>query len=519
MAPSRTTSQRRSRGSGAERDPDPELLRPPRHQERQHRVDAEAAQRQGEERGRHQHRRRRRGHGRRVGQHRVQAAHVVDDDAARLLGQALQVVGDDGRRQPRVQDGDHLRRQPPVLERHVGGVRHVERAVDPLGLVAGQRVGADVGDDADDRAPARFADEADVLPHRLPSRPEPARGGGRHLDDRFAGAVALGERPAAGHPQAHHAAVVRRHDGEPEQRRGLPRRHRVALDLERSLGDAAGERQHVDERGAADAGHGPQPVFERAMERQAARRLAAVRVVGRQPRGDEAAGAEARVDARQRPQAADEEARGDHEQRGAGDLAGGQQPPDAAGRGAAARAAAGVQHGAQLQAQRVRDGRQAEGRPGDDREQGAEEQRAPLEHHRAEPRRLRRQDAREHGQERPGEQEPDGRADAGEQEMLGQELPGDAAGRAADRGPDADLALAGGGARQAQVGDVGAGDHQDDQRRRRQDAEPRGDAADERRLQRHDDEIAVPVVGHRPRELLAHVALEQPQFGLGLRRA
>ena len=32
------------------------------------------------------------------------------------------------------------------------------------------------------------------------------------------------------------------------------------------------------------------------------------------------------------------------------------------------------------------------------------------------------------------------------------------------------------------------------------------------------DEIAVPVLGHGPRELLAHVALEQPQFGLGLRR-
>ena len=57
---------------------------------------------------------------------------------------------------------------------------------------------------------------------------------------------------------------------------------------------------------------------------------------------------------------------------------------------------------------------------------------------------------------------------------------------------------------------------QHDQCRRRQDPEPRGDPADQRGLQRHDREIAVPLVGHGPGELLADVALEQPQLGLGL---
>jgi hypothetical protein len=101
--------------------------------------------------------------------------------------------------------------------------------------------------------------------------------------------------------------------------------------------------------------------------------------------------------------------------------------------------------------------------------------------------------------------------------VFRQKLPRNAARRAANRRADPDFALAGGGARQAQVGDVGAGNHEDDQRRRRQDAETRGDAADERHLQGHDLQVAVPIVGHLPGELLAHVLLEQPQLGLGPR--
>ena len=53
-------------------------------------------------------------------------------------------------------------------------------------------------------------------------------------------------------------------------------------------------------------------------------------------------------------------------------------------------------------------------------------------------------------------------ADAGEQQALGEQLPGNPESRGADRQPDAQLVPARRRARQQQVGDVGAGDQQDE---------------------------------------------------------
>ena len=58
--------------------------------------------------------------------------------------------------------------------------------------------------------------------------------------------------------------------------------------------------------------------------------------------------------------------------------------------------------------------------------------------------------------------------DQREQQAFGEQLPDDAAPRRANRQPDADLALAGDPAREQQVGDVRAPDHQDQAERKKE---------------------------------------------------
>ena len=68
----------------------------------------------------------------------------------------------------------------------------------------------------------------------------------------------------------------------------------------------------------------------------------------------------------------------------------------------------------------------------------------------------------------PGEQVAAGRGRHREQQVLGHQLADDAAPRGAERKADADLALARHAAREQQVGDVGATDHQDQSEREEQ---------------------------------------------------
>ena len=153
---------------------------------------------------------------------------------------------------------DHAGRQAAIFERRVDRQRHVHRAVDPFGLRARQVVREHVGDDADDGAPLGFADEADVSADGAAARPVAARGGSRDERDRRAGEIGVGERASGLQAQVHQRRVVRRDHVEAHQRRGLARFGDDSLNLDRSLGDRAGQRQRVDERHRAHARQRPQ---------------------------------------------------------------------------------------------------------------------------------------------------------------------------------------------------------------------------------------------------------------------
>ena len=129
----------------------------------------------------------------------------------------------------------------------------------------------------------------------------------------------------------------------PEQRRRLSLRQGVARQHDRALGNRAGQRQRVDERGAADAWCGLDLPFELAVEGQAALRGATDRLGGGNPRGHDLIGVKSWIAPRQRPQAAHQEPGGDQEEHGAGNLGDGQRSAQRCGHGGAGTARARIE--------------------------------------------------------------------------------------------------------------------------------------------------------------------------------
>ena len=103
-----------------------------------------------------------------------------------------------------------------------------------------------------------------------------------------------------------------------------------------------------------------------------------------------------------------------------------------------------------------------------------------------------------------GETEPDDAADERERQALRQELPGDPARARAERGVDRQLLLPRLGAHQEQVGDVRAGDQQDEPDRAEQHPQHPADVADDVDRQRPDVRPELHVLEHLPREARRH---------------
>ncbi len=106
------------------------------------------------------------------------------------------------------------------------------------------------------------------------------------------------------------------------------------------------------------------------------------------------------------------------------------------------------------------------------------------------------------------------RAAAGEGEALRQHLANESPRRAAERRADGELALARRGADEQQIGDVRAGDEEDEEHRARERRDRRPHTLDEVVVHRHDVEVRVG--GLHDREPLAQVGGHALGLGLGL---
>ena len=105
-----------------------------------------------------------------------------------------------------------------------------------------------------------------------------------------------------------------------------------------------------------------------------------------------------------------------------------------------------------------------------------------------------------------------------EQNAFGQKLTDDAPRTGAQRGADRNFFLAGHGARQQQIGHVGAGDQQDAGDRAEQDQQGAARVADHLLLQRDDAESQAAIGRIVLRMIVAQAGGERIHFGLGLGR-
>ena len=228
----------------AEREPDTQVSRLPRNQEREHAIHADASQdeREGGHRGQ-QRRRRRRGCDR-VGDYGGHRPHGAHDD---ILGTRREGSTDHGFElagvERRACDERHLCGHTIIFLRAMARVRHVDRSLHVVGNGVRQVVSPHVGDDADDRPPLLLADEAHPAIDRALLFPEPARR--RSVDNRHWRSVEVGSRkvPAGQDRNCHGLEIARRDYVQREERGRLRCRNDIAFDGQRSLRDGAGERQ------------------------------------------------------------------------------------------------------------------------------------------------------------------------------------------------------------------------------------------------------------------------------------
>jgi hypothetical protein len=179
------------------------------------------------------------------------------------------------------------------------------------------------------------------------------------------------------------------------------------------------------------------------------------------------------------------EAGADEEKEGQRDLGDDQRAAQAAGR----RAIAGA--GFELVGEVLARGRQrrgqAEDHAGEDRDEGGEEEDATSSARRTVARCPPERRCRG-GRSSRGPRPARGRAGGGEEDALGEELPDDAAAARAEGDADGDLAPARGGAREQQVGDVGAGDEQHAADGSEEDVDRRAHVADDLVAERDQDD-------------------------------
>ena len=205
-----------------------------------------------------------------------------------------------------------------------------------------------------------------------------------------------------------------------------------------------------------------------------------------------------RIGARKRPQAADEQSGGDEEEHGAGDLGDRERGAQRRGDGAAGSARAGIERAFEPRAGSLGYRCETETAAGHDCKPSGEEQRAPAHVGLHQARCVGRQDQLEDRQSFRGNQHPGDRAKERENDALGQQLLRDAPRRRPESGSNADLAAAGRGPGQAEIGDVRARDHEHGGHCGEHDQESGLHVADERFVERDGRDVLVPVGGHLP---------------------
>ncbi len=255
--------------------------------------------------------------------------------------------------------------------------------------------------------------------------------------------------------------VIGRDAGDRDLLIDVGRGGRRAVDGEIEDGSLSAHRQHRRRRHGSDAGQCAKAVFE--LGHAIADLLGALVALAleRQAEGHRVLRREARVHAHHRREAADEEARTgqqDHRERHFGHDEG--RPHPMTPRGGAAAAGALAQARGDAAAGRLERGQQPErdARQQRDRDRVGDDQ--TVETDLAEQRDVRGL-GRHEGARRPGgEDEADTRAREPQHERLGQQLPEEPGARGAEGGAQRELLLARRGAREEQVGHVGAGDEE-----------------------------------------------------------
>ena len=183
----------------------------------------------------------------------------------------------------------------------------------------------------------------------------------------------------------------------------------------------------------------------------------------REPRRQHARGIESRVDALQRERAANEEPRADEQQQRdrqlRDDEASAETVADAAH---ACAASTGLDHRLDVDARRPKRRRDAKEHRAHERDHQREEQHIRIERRLLEPGYARGSGSHQRPDPPGREADADDGRDEGEDDAFGQELPGDPRPARAEGCPHGELAGARGPACQQQVGDVAAGDEQDE---------------------------------------------------------
>ena len=280
------------------------------------------------------------------------------------------------------------------------------------------------------------------------------------------------DRSVAGHPGALGIAHETLEVGD--------RRHRVvrAEQEERPVGEAGRERQPSDGSHARDSGDSREPLVERVEHRDASRLVGfRLREVREQVHGDDALGAEARLDVENTQEAAGEE-REPGEQKGRHRRLHAEQ----GALGARARRGLPGPSGGKVPIPPL--GRASRGHDGDDESGGQAQRQAESEHRRVDRdlRGARQALSRKRldGSEAPrAEREPGHGPGERQDERLREDRPEEVAARGSEGRPDRELAPARGDTGEREVGDVGRGDEHQEADGRKQHEEGRPDAADQ----------------------------------------
>jgi hypothetical protein len=161
-------------------------------------------------------------------------------------------------------------------------------------------------------------------------------------------------------------------------------------------------------------------------------------------------------------------------------------------------------------------GRSSRGNAGENDENGGEKEDAPVDGDVAEAGRAGRYRRFEQREADGREEESERAAERCHQDAFGDELADDAMARRSHGGANSDFFFANGCARQCEIGDVGAGDQQDERNRDDKDQQAFANVADHAGLEGDRREIRVPGFWHWPRKHRGDLRLDEPDFGVGL---